>query len=115
MHDTTSDISNTKLDVKSNTQIDSNYTQHVDVSDINPRLINIIRNLIDIDAQTVFNESIESNKLNDALNYLPSWSSLKHIMLINIFEGEFSQKMDIKTMIDIKTISQLNTIIPNTL
>tara|TARA_B100001564_G_C20668163_1_gene684800 strand:+ start:831 stop:4577 length:3747 start_codon:yes stop_codon:yes gene_type:complete len=81
---------------------------YVNINNINNNLIKIIENIIDIDSIEIFNELIENNKLNDNINYIPSWSSLKHIILINKLEKKFEIKFRIDEIIQIKTISLLN-------
>lgn len=121
IHDNTSNISNTKLkpttcvDIKpeSGATHTISSTTNVNISNINPILINIIKKLLDIKAHSTFDKMIEDHELPDEFNYLPSWSSLKHIMLINSVEREFGIKMGVDKIMKIKRLSQLNTVIQN--
>lgn len=108
LHDLTGEI--TSLEIKTTNETEKK-DETIKTSLINDKLIEIIKKLIDADALEIFSKLINESEINDELNVLPSWSSLKHIMLMNQFEETFNKQLDVDKMMKIKKISQLNELI----
>jgi FkbH-like protein len=110
LHDNTNN--ETELNLESTNQnLGVKNDNYVDLNKINNKILNVIKSIIDDDAIKIFDELIKNNKLDDDINYIPSWSSLKHIILINKLEETFKIKISVDQIIKIKTISDLNKLI----
>ena len=51
------------------------------------------------------------SRLNNNIDFIPSWSSLKHIILINKLENIFKINIGVEQIIKTKTITDLNNLI----
>lgn len=109
LHDNTNN--EIELNLESTNQNLVKNDNYVDLNKINNKILNVIKSIIDDDAIKIFDELIKNNKLDDDINYIPSWSSLKHIILINKLEDTFKIKISIDQIIKIKTITDLNKLI----
>jgi FkbH-like protein len=110
LHDNTNNEIELNLE-STNQNLGVKNDNYVDLNKINNKILNVIKSIIDDDAIKIFDELIKNNKLYDNINYIPSWSSLKHIILINKLEETFKIKISIDQIIKIKTISDLNKLI----
>ena len=84
---------------------------YVNLNKVNDKLIDVIRSIIDDEAITTFDELVKTKQLYNNINTIPSWSSLKHIIFINKMEETFKMKINIDQIINMKNITDFNSLI----
>lgn len=78
---------------------------------ISIKLKNILKDLIDDECKDIFENLIETNKLYNDINLIPSWTSLKHIIFINKFEKCLGKKLTSNEIGNFKLISDFDNLI----
>ena len=84
-------------------------------------IINIVKNKIHFFILTmhlltnkyIFENLIDTNKLFNDINLIPSWTSLKHIIFINKFEKCLGKKLTSNEISNFKLISDFDNLIKN--
>ena len=82
-------------------------------SNISIKLKNILKDLIDDESKYIFENLIDTNKLFNDINLIPSWTSLKHIIFINKFEKCLGKKLTSNEISNFKLISDFDNLIKN--
>jgi FkbH-like protein len=80
---------------------------------ISIKLKNILKDLIDDESKYIFENLIDTNKLFNDINLIPSWTSLKHIIFINKFEKCLGKKLTSNEISNFKLISDFDNLIKN--